>query len=214
MPSSRLRVSFQDLIGRLTGFSTPFFGVSWKPPEPQREVVRRLLSFLEDRRVLFNPYFLEVEWQVEQSVIEIRRRLTETLDELSENSPAEASVRAMRAACRRFLDEPHLDAPHLGMDIGKPIRRMFVVPTHTHENKTHKPKRGPGNREKATHEDVGDLEDALTGQRSGHPDGSGFLIALGELRATFGTHIAFLAAQYGIDIEGDLASVLPAVDTE
>lgn len=29
-----------------------------------------------------------------------------------------------------------------------------------------------------------------------------------------GTHLAFLAAQYGIDVERDLASVLPAEDRE
>ena len=157
------RVRFKTLIGRLTGFSTPFFGVSWEPPKSERDVIRQLVNFLEDRRVLFNPFMLEVEWQVVDSVAEIRGHLTEALDELGENSPGIAPVKAMRAACRRFLDEPHPDLPHIG-------------------------------------------------QRWGHPDGNGFFVALGELRATFGTHLAFLAAQYGIDVEGDLASVLPAED--
>jgi len=39
---------------------------------------------------------------------------------------------------------------------------------------------------------------------------AGFFTALGELRATVGTHIAVLAVRYGIDIEGELAAVLPA----
>ena len=36
-----------------------------------------------------------------------------------------------------------------------------------------------------------------------------FFAALGELRGVFGLHIAKIAAQYGLDIEEDLASILP-----
>jgi hypothetical protein len=35
---------------------------------------------------------------------------------------------------------------------------------------------------------------------------------LGELRATFGTHLAALAYQYGLDVEPDLGSILPSLD--
>ena len=38
--------------------------------------------------------------------------------------------------------------------------------------------------------------------------------ALGELRAVFGIHIAQLAVKYGIDIEDELASILPIEDDE
>jgi hypothetical protein len=38
--------------------------------------------------------------------------------------------------------------------------------------------------------------------------------ALGELRGVFGIHIAKLAAEYGLDIEDDLASILPARDDD
>ena len=42
-------------------------------------------------------------------------------------------------------------------------------------------------------------------QRYGHD----FSIDLGRLRALFGLQIAFLAIQYGIDLEDDLASIIP-----
>jgi len=42
------------------------------------------------------------------------------------------------------------------------------------------------------------------------PWDDGFGDALGELRGTFGIHVARLAAQYGLDIEDELASILPA----
>jgi len=41
-----------------------------------------------------------------------------------------------------------------------------------------------------------------------------FGAALGELRATFGLHIAKIASQNGLDIEDDLARILPASDAE
>jgi hypothetical protein len=45
--------------------------------------------------------------------------------------------------------------------------------------------------------------------RSGRPS---FFIELGEVQATFGTHIAVLAYQYGLDVEPELASILPSSD--
>jgi len=39
--------------------------------------------------------------------------------------------------------------------------------------------------------------------------GSDFIDALGELRALFGIHVARLACAYDIDVEKDLASILP-----
>jgi Family of unknown function (DUF6650) len=46
-----------------------------------------------------------------------------------------------------------------------------------------------------------------------HPHTNQFLgQGLGELRATLGLHIGILAAQYGIDIEDDLATIIPSAD--
>jgi hypothetical protein len=41
-----------------------------------------------------------------------------------------------------------------------------------------------------------------------------FIDALGELRAVFGVHVAQLSAKFGIDVEDDLASILPAEPDE
>lgn len=43
-----------------------------------------------------------------------------------------------------------------------------------------------------------------------HGGTPGFFVALGALRATVGGQVALLAGYYDIDIEGDLASVLPS----
>ncbi|MCK6484839.1 MAG: hypothetical protein HUU22_04540 [Phycisphaerae bacterium] len=100
-------MKFKEIASRLTGFSIPVFGVSWNPPEPEVAVARRVLTFLEDRRVLFNPYHLEVADQCVQSVVEIRRFLTNEIAALPDDSKVAEHLRGVRAACRKFLDGVH-----------------------------------------------------------------------------------------------------------
>lgn len=160
------RLSLAELARRITGFSTPFFGIQWTPPSVERDVIRGFITFLEDRRVLFVPYHLEVHGEVERSVQDIRRQCTGTLAALPEQSRAVPPLRAIRAACRRFLDEPHAD-----------FRNLYV-------------------------RDFGEFRDT-----------AGFFTALGELRATVGAHVAILAVLYEIEIEPELATIVPAEDT-
>jgi hypothetical protein len=47
---------------------------------------------------------------------------------------------------------------------------------------------------------------------SNHDGGPGFFVALGSYRASVGHQVALLAAHYDLDIEGDLASVMPALE--
>jgi hypothetical protein len=101
-----------------------------------------------------------------ESVIEIRQFLTAELSNLSGDEELVQNLRAMRAACRKFLDTVQ---------------------------------ESDGRRGFAGH------------FRSGS-DSWIFNSALGELRGVIGIHIAALAAQHGLDIEGDLATILPATD--
>jgi len=54
------------------------------------------------------------------------------------------------------------------------------------------------------------------GRRNHHEPSPGFFTALGAFRAVVGLQVAQLAAHYDIDVEGDLAAVLPrpSQDTE
>lgn len=98
------RIPFAEIARHITGFSTPFFGISWQPPESEREVVRGLVTFLEDRRALYYPYQWETPQWVTESVLAMRSEITETLKNLPEGSEAVSSLKAMQAACRKFLD--------------------------------------------------------------------------------------------------------------
>jgi hypothetical protein len=159
-------MKFKEVIGRITGFSVPIFGVSWNPPQPDVTAARRVLAFLEDRRVLYNPYNIEGEDQCIYSVTEIRKFLTEIIGNLGDKSELSGHLRAIRTACRVFLDAvgPRGDQGH------------FKMPRWD--------------------------------ERYGSP----FFTALGELRATIGIHVAAIAVMHGLDVEGELASIMPAVE--
>lgn len=157
-----MKIPFRKIAKNLTGISTPIFGVSWQPTENEQDVARKLLVFLEDRRALYNPYNIEMPEYVDRSIIEIRHELTDTLKNLDEDSEISPHLRAMRAACRKFLNQ--------------------TASRHRHSY------HGRENAE--------------------------FFAALGELRAIFGIHIAQLCVKYGVDIEEELAAILPILDDE
>lgn len=109
-----MKIPFREITNRITGFELPFIGggISWNPPLPERDVAKRLLVFFEDRRALFYPYEAETPEYVVRSILEIRSRLTSDLEKLDRSSPLAKSIRSMRAACRKFLDQSEeIDAP-------------------------------------------------------------------------------------------------------
>jgi len=160
-------VKFTEIAARLTGISTPLGGVSWQATETETAAARRVISFLEDRRVLYAPDELEVPAHCVHSVLEIRRFLTMELGKLDNGSVLAASLRAMRAACRKFLER-------VGVD--------------------------------------GDDRAVLYANRPGHWASWTFYGALGEMRGTFGVHLARIAAEFKLDIEDSLAAILPEAD--
>lgn len=85
MSRSKARTA-KSLAHRLNGVTIGPVGASWVPPVDQRECVRTFLTFLEDRRVFYNPQWLEVEWQVTDSICQIREACTAALTELPEDS--------------------------------------------------------------------------------------------------------------------------------
>jgi hypothetical protein len=114
------RIPFADIAKRITGISTPVFGVSWTPPKSKRDIVRRLVTFLEDRRALYAQYHMEYSPWVDKSVLEIRAELTDILKTCPDDELLTGSIRALRAACRKYLDE-----------IGHPGKRKHMI--HPHE---------------------------------------------------------------------------------
>lgn len=97
----------KDLRRRLTGFSLPVVGggASWATVEGTKASARRVLTFLEDRRVLFNPYWAEQAAECVASVLDVRRMLTDEIGSLADDEALVPHLQTMRAACRQFLDQ-------------------------------------------------------------------------------------------------------------
>jgi len=111
-------MKFREALSRITGISVPVFGIQWNPPEAERAVAKRVLTFLEDRRVLYVPSEMEVPQHGVQSVLRIREFLTSELGRLTGDGQLDQSLRAMRAACRKFLDA-------VGPEDGPVVRHAF-----------------------------------------------------------------------------------------
>jgi hypothetical protein len=86
-------MKFSEIANRLTGISTPLVGVSWQPTDLEVSAARRVIAFLEDRRVLYAPDSLEVPSHCVESVLEIRRFLSGELGKLETASQFAASLR-------------------------------------------------------------------------------------------------------------------------
>jgi len=94
----------KELALRLNGLSTPWFGVNWNPPEAQRTVAKRVLALLEDKRVLYAQHAWEVPQDCVQSVLDLRQVLSAEIGKLDDHAEISGSLRALRAACRKFLE--------------------------------------------------------------------------------------------------------------
>lgn len=87
---------------RVNGFSTPLGGAQWIPPANERDLCRELITFLENRRVLYVESEAEVPEHAASSVIGMRDFLTEFITKCPEGSAVEQAARQMRASCAAF----------------------------------------------------------------------------------------------------------------
>jgi len=97
-------MTFKEIANKLTGFSIPIFGISWTPAKLEIEIAKKVITFLEDKRVLYVVYELESPQHCITSIIQIREFLTTQIFDLDEKSDLANILRAMRSACRKFLD--------------------------------------------------------------------------------------------------------------
>lgn len=155
-------MKFFELANRLTGISCPVFGISWNPSEPQRSIARRIIIFLEARRVLYDDYGHEALCQCIESVTKIKEYLTSELPLIEDNIELNNYIRAMRQASNKFLS-------------------CF-----------------PQNK-----------QDKCNFCKEGTQEYWHFVSAIGELRGVFGIMVGQVSKAYGLDVEDDLAQIIP-----
>lgn len=93
----------RDVLRRITGISTPVGGLSWRLEASEASQAKRVVTFLEDRRVLFAPDSLEVPGHCVESILKIREFLSSSLSQLTDDSVLAGNLKVMRSACRKFL---------------------------------------------------------------------------------------------------------------
>jgi hypothetical protein len=91
----------------LTGISLPWFGVSWKRRQGDKDIARQVLNYLEDRRVLhyYRSRDLEEALHCLGSAMKIREYLTTQIDAAQQGGILVQTLMAMRAAARRFVEQ-------------------------------------------------------------------------------------------------------------
>ncbi|NEB18140.1 DUF6650 family protein [Streptomyces coelicoflavus] len=129
-----------EIMRRIKGFSTPLGGVDWDLPLPQRAVAKKVVVYLEDRRVLTMPravmHAVEEPDHCVASVLQIRETLTQILMDPDTGDDLAENLKAMRAACRRFLNAAgpnhsghvrgHFESATFGAALGE-LRAVFGI---------------------------------------------------------------------------------------
>ena len=98
----------------INGISLPFGGISWDNNTTAKDRFRYLLLFLESKRILTNPYYMELKEECIESVLEIKHTLVEITKDVSFKNQDYEIIRGFLAACNEYLDAVRLDSvPHL-----------------------------------------------------------------------------------------------------
>jgi hypothetical protein len=95
---------FESIYKNITGLSCPWFGIQWNPPVIEIDEAKKVVVYLENKRVLFNPSQIEDAQHCLSSAIEIRNFISDVLPHLSPNSPINKSLRRMRKSSLHFCD--------------------------------------------------------------------------------------------------------------
>lgn len=95
---------------RLTGISGPWGGLQWETVEGDKQVARRVINYLEDRRILFGNRHTEDQRHCLASALQIREYITKQINAANPGKTLEQTLKAMRAAFRKFVDAAGPDA--------------------------------------------------------------------------------------------------------
>lgn len=98
----------------LTGISLPMGGIQWQKTAGDEQVARAVVTFLEDRRLLFGDRHLEDERHCLQSALQIRAFLTDQITNAEPGHELEGCLKGMRAACRKFVEAAGPEARNFG----------------------------------------------------------------------------------------------------
>lgn len=92
---------------RLTGVGTPFGSLSFEKKDDDREIARRVISLLEDRRVLYEDMAWEVPSECIHSAERTREELTALIANANISDGLSQQVKLLRSYFRTFMSHRH-----------------------------------------------------------------------------------------------------------
>lgn len=101
-----MRFGKREVRRRLIGLTLPVVGggATWTVDEGDKATARSVLNFLEDRRVLHDPYEVEIAHACVESVRQIREHLRHVIEQCQTDTLRDP-LRAIQAACRQLLTD-------------------------------------------------------------------------------------------------------------
>lgn len=98
----------------LNGINLPFGGISWDNNTTAKDRFRYLLLYLESKRILTNPMYMELKEECIDSVLEIKQTLVSITKDVAFREADIDIVHSLIAACNDYLDTIRSDSiPHL-----------------------------------------------------------------------------------------------------
>lgn len=88
----------------INGISTPFGGLSWDRNLCEKDRIIFLFTYLESKRILYNPAEMEIKEWCTQSVLEIKNSLVEITKDIEMNDITLNYISNMVDVCNGFLD--------------------------------------------------------------------------------------------------------------
>ncbi len=90
---------------RLTSGSVPFGGAQWERKDDYREIARRVLNLLADRRMLWKDFSLEIEEHCVMSANRVREQIGVHLDNPEIGAELARRLHLLQRLFRDFIDE-------------------------------------------------------------------------------------------------------------
>ena len=98
----------------LNGISFPFGGIAWDNNTTAKDRFRYLLLFLESKRILTNPFYMELKQECIESALEIKHTLVDITRDAEFDEKDTDIVRFLVVACNTYLDTVRSGTiPHL-----------------------------------------------------------------------------------------------------
>lgn len=90
---------------RLTGINVGPLGAQWEKRDDDREISRRVLNLLADRRLLWKDFSLEIEEHCVRSANQVREELGKHLNHPDIGPELADRIREMQRTFRDFVDQ-------------------------------------------------------------------------------------------------------------